>query len=146
MSQSCKCLLLREQFGLFTFNFSTLFQNPTTRGFFHFLLIGKLQNYKILVPVIFNSFYDHISSSKERSTFPSSLNLLPRTSASVSSRDSHSRIDTRTSSGIIQFFFFNMRHVAVNVPVCKEVKRNLKKQIDALVSLVESSVSYKKKK
>ena len=56
------------------------------------------QNYKILMPVIFNSFYDHVSSSKEHFTFLSSLNLLPRTSTSVSSRDSHSRTDTRISS------------------------------------------------
>ena len=33
-----------------------------------------------------------------------------------------------------------------NIPVSKEVKRNLKKQIDALVSLVQSSVPYKTKK
>ena len=33
-----------------------------------------------------------------------------------------------------------------NIPVSKEVKRNLKKHIDALVGLVESSVPYKKKK
>ena len=39
---------------------------------------------------------------------------------------------------------FNMRHG--NIPVSKEVKRNLKNHIDALVSLVESSVPYKKKK
>ena len=39
---------------------------------------------------------------------------------------------------------FNIRHG--NIPVSKEVKRNLKKHIDALVSLVESSVPYKKKK
>ena len=32
-----------------------------------------------------------------------------------------------------------------NVPVSKEVKRNLKKHVNALVSLVESSVPYKKK-
>ena len=56
------------------------------------------QNYKILMLVIFNLFYDHVSSSKEQFTFLSSLNLLPRTSASVSSRESHSRTDTRVSS------------------------------------------------
>ena len=39
---------------------------------------------------------------------------------------------------------FNTRHG--NIPVSKEVKRNLKKHIDALVSLVDSSVPYKKKK
>ena len=39
---------------------------------------------------------------------------------------------------------FNIRHG--NIPVSKEVKRNLKKHIDALVSLVDSSVPYKKKK
>ena len=39
---------------------------------------------------------------------------------------------------------FNMRHG--NIPVFKEVKRNLKNHINALVSLVESSVPYKKKK
>ena len=37
-----------------------------------------------------------------------------------------------------------MRHG--NIPVSKEVKRNFKKHIDALVSLVESSVPYKTKK
>ena len=39
---------------------------------------------------------------------------------------------------------FNIRHG--NISVSKEVKRNLKKHIDALVSLVDSSVPYKKKK
>ena len=39
---------------------------------------------------------------------------------------------------------FNMFHG--NIPVSKEVKCNLKKHIDALVSLVESSVPYKTKK
>ena len=39
---------------------------------------------------------------------------------------------------------FNILHE--NIPVSKEVKRNLKKHVDALVSLVESSVPYKKKK
>ena len=39
---------------------------------------------------------------------------------------------------------FNMLHG--NIPVSKEVKGNLKKHIDALVSLVESSVPYKTKK
>ena len=39
---------------------------------------------------------------------------------------------------------FNIRHG--NIPVSKEVKRDLKKHIDALVSLVESSVPYKTKK
>ena len=39
---------------------------------------------------------------------------------------------------------FNICHG--NIPVSKEVKRNLKKHIDALVSLIESSVPYKKKK
>ena len=39
---------------------------------------------------------------------------------------------------------FNMRHG--NIPVSKVVTRNLKNHIDALVSLVESSVPYKKKK
>ena len=39
---------------------------------------------------------------------------------------------------------FNLLHG--NIPVSKEVKRNLKKHADALVSLVESSVPYKKKK
>ena len=39
---------------------------------------------------------------------------------------------------------FNILHG--NMPVSKEVKRNLKKHVDVLVSLVESSVSYKKKK
>ena len=39
---------------------------------------------------------------------------------------------------------FNMLHG--NIPVSKEVKRSLKKHIDALVSLVESSVPYKTKK
>lgn len=37
-----------------------------------------------------------------------------------------------------------MRHG--NIPVSKEAKRNLKKHKDALVSLLESSVPYKKKK
>ena len=36
---------------------------------------------------------------------------------------------------------FNMRHG--NIPVSKEVKRDLKKHTDALVSLIESSVRYK---
>ena len=36
---------------------------------------------------------------------------------------------------------FNIRHG--NILVSKEVKRNSKKHIDALVSLVESSVPYK---
>ena len=39
---------------------------------------------------------------------------------------------------------YNMRHG--NTPVSKEVKRNLKKHIDALVSLVGSSIPYKTKK
>ena len=39
---------------------------------------------------------------------------------------------------------FNMCHG--NIPVSKEVKRNLKKHVDALVSPVESSVPYKTKK
>ena len=39
---------------------------------------------------------------------------------------------------------FNMRHG--NIPVSKEVKRTLKKHIDALFNLVESSVPYKIKK
>ena len=39
---------------------------------------------------------------------------------------------------------FNILHG--NIPVSKEVKRNLKKYVDALVSLVESSVPCKKKK
>ena len=40
---------------------------------------------------------------------------------------------------------FNILHG--NIPVSKEVKRNLKqKHVDSLVSLVESSVPYKKKK
>ena len=82
--------------------------------------------------VIFDSFYDHVSSSKEQSTFPSSLNLLPRTSASV--------FFLRQPLQIV----FNILHG--NIPVSKEVKRNLKKHVDALVSLVESSVPYKKKK
>ena len=40
--------------------------------------------------------------------------------------------------------FSNMCHG--NIPVSKEVKRNLKKHTDALVSLVESSVPFKTKK
>ena len=39
---------------------------------------------------------------------------------------------------------FNKRHR--NLPVSKEVKRTLRNHIAALVSLVESSVPYKKKK
>ena len=39
---------------------------------------------------------------------------------------------------------FNILHG--NIPISKGVKRNLKKHGDALVSLVESSVPYKKKK
>ena len=39
---------------------------------------------------------------------------------------------------------FNILHR--NIPVSKEVKRNLKKHADALVSLVESSVPFKTKK
>ena len=39
---------------------------------------------------------------------------------------------------------FNMLHG--NIPVSKKVKRSLKKHIDALVSLVESSIPYKTKK
>ena len=39
---------------------------------------------------------------------------------------------------------FNLCHG--NIPVSKEVKRNLKKHRNALVSLVESSVPYKTKK
>ena len=39
---------------------------------------------------------------------------------------------------------FNILHG--NIPVSKEVKRNLKKHADALVSLVESSVPFKTKK
>ena len=39
---------------------------------------------------------------------------------------------------------YNLRHG--NTPVSKEVKRNLKKHIDALVNLVGSSVPYKTKK
>ena len=39
---------------------------------------------------------------------------------------------------------FNILHG--NIPVSKEVKRNLKKHVDALVSLVESSVPCKKKR
>ena len=39
---------------------------------------------------------------------------------------------------------FNMRHG--NTPVSKEVKRNIKKHIDTLVSLVETSVASKTKK
>ena len=38
----------------------------------------------------------------------------------------------------------NMLHG--NIPVSKEVKRSLKRHIDALVSLIESSVPYKTKK
>ena len=39
---------------------------------------------------------------------------------------------------------FNILHG--NIPVSKEVKRNLKKHADALVSLVESGVPFKTKK
>ena len=39
---------------------------------------------------------------------------------------------------------FNILHG--NIPASKEVTRNLKKHVDALVSLDESSVPYKKKK
>ena len=39
---------------------------------------------------------------------------------------------------------FNIRHG--NIPVSKEVKRNLKNHVDALVSLVKSSVPYNKMK
>ena len=39
---------------------------------------------------------------------------------------------------------FNILHG--NIPVSKEVKRNLKRHADALVSLVESSVPFKTKK
>ena len=39
---------------------------------------------------------------------------------------------------------FNILHG--NIPVSKEVKRNLKNHADALVSLVESSVPFKTKK
>ena len=50
----------------------------TTLNFGRKFQRGSLANYKILLTTIFKSFYDHVSSCKEQSTFPSSLNLLPR--------------------------------------------------------------------
>ena len=58
----------------------------------------------------------------------------------------HFLLETATPEQIhaIVQIIFNRRHG--NIPVSKEVKRDLQKHIDALVSLVESSVPYKMKK
>ena len=57
-----------------------------------------LQNYKILIPAIFNHFTTMSRLVKNNLPSLHLLTLLPRTSASFFSRDSHPRTDTRISS------------------------------------------------
>ena len=91
------------------------------------------------MPVIFDSFYDHVSSSKEQLPF---LHLL--TSCPENQRQFLLETATPEQMHALVQIVFNILHRSI--PVSTEVKRNLKKHVDVLVSLVESSVSYKKKK
>ena len=100
-------------------------------------LLGKILKYWCLS--IFNSFYDHVSRVKKNLPYLHLLTCCPE----------HQRqflLETATPEQIhaLVQILFNMLHG--NIPVSKEVKRSLKKHIDALVSLVESSVPYKTKK